>query len=292
MKKITVFTTTYNRAYTLHKLYRSLCNQTNKNFLWLVIDDGSSDNTKELVEKWVREKKIDIVYHQKENGGMHTGHNTAYSLIETELNICIDSDDYMPSDAIDVIIKFWETNKSENYAGILGLDIYQDGSLVSNKKFPSIVKAGKYYQLKGKYGLKGDIKFVYRTDVIKRYPKYPTYENEKFTPLGYKYLLIDQDYDMLFLNKPLCVVEYMDDGSTKNIIKQYFKNPRGFIHERQVRMKYAYTFKERFTNAMHYISSCLIIKERKIIQKSNNKFLTIIAFPFGVMLHLYLKSQL
>jgi glycosyltransferase involved in cell wall biosynthesis len=291
MKKITVFTPTYNRAYLLHQLYESLCRQKSKDFIWLVIDDGSSDGTKEMVERWQKANLVEIKYHYKENGGMHSGHNTAYDLISTELNICIDSDDQMTDNAIELILEFWNKNKAANYAGILGLDIYKNGKVVSSKSFPENVKAGKYYQLRGKYGLVGDIKFVYRTDVIKKYPRYPEFPGEKFTPLGYKYLLIDQDYDMLFLNEPLCVVEYMADGSTKNIIKQYFKNPKGFSYERNIRMKYGYTFAERFKNAIHYVSSSLTAKDVSFLKKSSNKALTLFAVPFGLSLHVYLKIK-
>lgn len=291
MKKITVFTPTFNRAYLLKQLYLSLVNQTCQDFEWLIIDDGSTDNTYELIEEWKKEKKIHIRYLYKENGGMHTGHNLAYKNINTELNVCIDSDDFMPYNAIEIIIDFWNKYKDDKYAGILGLDIYKDGRIVSNRKFPDNVKSGKYYELKGKYGLKGDIKFVYRTDVIKKYPDYPVFQSEKFTPLGYKYLLVDQDYEMLFLNEPLCVVEYMPDGSTKNIINQYFKNPNGFIHERKIRMQYSFTLKERFLNAMHYVSSCLIINKKNIIKDSTNRTLTVLAFPLGLMLNKYLKNR-
>lgn len=290
-KDITIFTPTYNRAYLLQRLYESLCKQTSQNFIWLVIDDGSTDNTRELINKFIKEDIIEIHYHYKDNGGMHSVHNYAYQIIDTELNICIDSDDCLPLDSIEVILSFWKKNKEERFAGILGLDIYQSGELVSNRKFPKDVKYGKYYQLKGKYGLRGDIKFVYRTEVIKTYPAYPLHKNETFTPLGYKYLLIDLDYDMLFLNHPLCIVEYMEDGSTKNIIKQYFKNPKGFIYERKIRMKYSYTFKERFMNAIHYVSSCFIIKEKNSIKKSSNKLLTILAYPLGIVLYIYLRIQ-
>lgn len=292
MKKITVFTPTYNRAYTLPLLYESLCRQKSNDFLWLIIDDGSTDETKSLVDKWISENKIDIQYIFKKNGGMHSGHNVAYDNIRTELNICIDSDDYLTDNAIELIINFWEVNKSNQYAGILGLDIYKNGNLVSNKKFPDLVKSGKYSQLNGKYGLVGDIKFVYRTEIIKKYPKYPEFEKERFTPLGYKYLLIDQDFDLLFLNEPLCVVEYMDDGSTRNILKQYFNNPRGFLHERKIRMKYSFTFKEKFTNAVHYVSTSIILRKKNFISDSTNKFLTILAIPFGIALYFYLKKQL
>ena len=105
MAIITVFTPTYNRAYTLHKCYESLKRQTNKNFIWLIIDDGSSDNTKDLVKEWIEENKISIKYIYQDNKGMHGAHNTAYENITTELNICIDSDDYMPEDSIEKIKK-------------------------------------------------------------------------------------------------------------------------------------------------------------------------------------------
>ena len=104
MKTLTVFTPTYNRAYLLPKLYRSLCDQTNKDFIWLIIDDGSIDNTEEIISQWIFEDKIDIKYHYKDNGGMHTGHNLAYKVIETELNVCIDSDDFMPDNAVELIL--------------------------------------------------------------------------------------------------------------------------------------------------------------------------------------------
>ena len=96
MKTITIFTPTYNRAYLLPQLYNSLIEQTNKDFIWLVIDDGSNDNTKELIKNWQQKNKISIQYIYQENQGMHGAHNTAYKNIDTELNTCIDSDDYMP----------------------------------------------------------------------------------------------------------------------------------------------------------------------------------------------------
>jgi glycosyltransferase involved in cell wall biosynthesis len=292
MKSLTVFTPTFNRAYCLHQLYESLCEQTSNDFEWLIIDDGSTDRTEELVESWINENRILIHYHLKQNGGMHTGHNKAIEIIETELNVCIDSDDYMPINAVEKIISFWNKNKDEKFAGILGLDVYKDGSLVSNRKFPYNIKAGKYSQLYGKYNLKGDIKFVYSTKILKKYPKYPVFKNENFVPLGYKYLLIDKDYDMLFLNEPLCVVDYLPDGSTLNIIRQYFRNPNGFLYERKIRMKFAFTLKERFTNSIHYISTCVILKKYNFLKESTNKVLTILAVPFGVILYFYLKRKL
>ena len=106
---LTVFTPTYNRKHLLPVLYKSLCAQTDKNFIWLLIDDGSSDGTEETVKQWQNENKINIEYFYKKNGGMHTAHNAAYRLISTELNVCIDSDDSMPEDAVEKICSFWNS---------------------------------------------------------------------------------------------------------------------------------------------------------------------------------------
>ncbi|WP_430813436.1 glycosyltransferase family 2 protein [Carboxylicivirga sp. RSCT41] len=289
-KQLTVFTPSFNRAYLLPNLYNSLVRQTSKDFAWLIVDDGSSDGTEELVQKWIDENKVEILYKYQDNLGMHGAHNTAYELIETELNVCIDSDDYMPDNAVELILDTWSKNKDDKYAGILGLDCYKNGQVVSSRKFPEELKSGKYFELKSRFGLKGDIKFVYRTDVIKKYPAYPIFKEEKFVPLNYKYLLIDQDYDMLFLNEFLCVVEYMEDGSSRNIIKQYLKNPKGFEHERKVRMKYAYSLKERFRNAIHYVSCSIQLKNGRFLSDSTNVLLTILAIPLGIALNVYIRT--
>ena len=132
-KTLTIFTPAYNRAYTLHKCYESLKRQTNKNFKWMIIDDGSTDNTVDLVAKWKEKSDFEIIYIYKQNGGMHTAHNTAYQNIDTELNVCIDSDDYLTDDAIDKILSFWEENKDEKYGGIIALDIFQNGEIIGTK---------------------------------------------------------------------------------------------------------------------------------------------------------------
>src|SRR4051794_33246695 len=120
MATLTVFTPTYNRAYTLHKCYESLKRQNCKDFVWLIVDDGSTDNTKELVSNWIADGSVPIRYHYQDNQGMHGAHNTAYELIDTELNVCIDSDDYMADKAVEKIIFFWSKFGNNKYAGIVG----------------------------------------------------------------------------------------------------------------------------------------------------------------------------
>ncbi|HRN98283.1 MAG TPA: glycosyltransferase family A protein [Flavobacterium sp.] len=286
MKTLTVFTPTYNRAFCLGQLYESLCRQTSRDFLWLIIDDGSTDNTSELVARWQREGQVEIRYHQKPNGGMHTGHNAAYKLIDTPLNTCIDSDDFMPDDAVDAIVTAWDPANPRRLAGIIGLDAYKDGKLVGTK-IPENITRAKLNDLYFKHGVTGDKKVVLVTDVVKKYPPYPEYPNEKLVPLGTLYKLIDKDWDFLCLNKVLCVVEYLPDGSSRNIFKQYRKSPNGFFYSRLVELAHAPNTKYAFTRAMHLVSSA-VFAGRNPFKGNPRKLLTLLALPAGLVLHAYI----
>ncbi|PMC37345.1 glycosyltransferase [Bacillus sp. UMB0899] len=289
-KRLTVFTPTFNRAHTLIRTYESLCSQTCKDFIWLIIDDGSTDNTKELVEKWIHINVIEIKYVYKNNGGMHTAHNLAYNLIETELNVCVDSDDIMPCEAIEKILNIWDNRDSNDYAGIIGLDANFTEEIIGTKA-PIDLKASTLVDLYNKYKVTGDKKLVYRTDVMKEIKAYPEFKGEKLVPLGYKYLLIDLKYKMIVSNEIFCHVEYQVDGSSSTIIKQYFQSPRGFAEARKARMQYSPYFFDRFKSAIHYVSSSIIIKNRDFFKQSPRKMLTFFAFPFGYLLNIYLKIK-
>jgi glycosyltransferase involved in cell wall biosynthesis len=289
-KMLTVFTPTYNRAYCIHRCYESLCRQTSDDFEWLVIDDGSTDNTKELINSWIAENKIRITYFYKENGGMHTGHNAAYKLIDTELNVCIDSDDHMPDDAVEKIITLWRRDGSEQYSGLIGLDVFSTNGNVVGAKFPDDLRVSKYSELAPKYGAWGDKKVVYRTDIVKQQTPYPVFPEERFVPL-YMPLLADQHHPFLVYNDVWCVVDYQDTGSTINIYGQYFRNPKGFSHSRTIEMVYKPTFMLRFKSAMHYIVTSIISKNGNFLSESPRKMLTIAAIPFGIILYIFLALQ-
>jgi glycosyltransferase involved in cell wall biosynthesis len=288
-KSITVFTPTFNRAYCLHQLYESLSGQTSDDFIWLIIDDGSSDNTKELVEKWIAEDLIEIQYHYKENGGMHTGHNKAYELIDTLLNVCIDSDDWMPLNAIEKILNLWTTLGNSNYAGLIGLDATKNGQIIGTS-FPNKLQDCKYSELYVKYNVIGDKKIVYRTDVVKKMVPYPIFEQEKFVPLYYP-IIIDNEYNLLCFNEIFCIVDYQEDGSTLNIYNQYFKNPLGFKFSRKIEMINFKSKKLKFKSAIHFVSSKLILKENDFISDSPLKIYTFFAIPFGVIWYFILKRK-
>ena len=284
---LTIFTPTFNRAYTLHKCYESLLRQTCKNFIWLIIDDGSTDNTKELVNSWINENKINIRYYYQENKGMHGAHNTAYKLIDTEINTCIDSDDYMTDDAVEKINDFWEKNRNDELAGFVALDAYENGEIIGTK-FPENLKSTTYFDIYNKYKVKGDKKFIYRSELTKLYP-YPIFEGEKYVSLAYKYAKLDEKYKLALMNEVVCIVEYMDDGSSLNMLKQYIRNPKGFAFIRVDNMKNPKaSLKFKFKECIHYVSSSFISKNKNYLKESPCKILTVLAIPVGYVLYRYI----
>ncbi|MBK5721491.1 glycosyltransferase family 2 protein [Dysgonomonas sp. Marseille-P4677] len=284
---LTIFTPAYNRAHTIELCYESLLRQTSTDFKWLIVDDGSTDSTGNLVTGWIAERKIPIEYHYQNNQGMHGAHNTAYNLIDTELNVCIDSDDYLADNSVELIINKWRKEGSDKYAGIMGLDAKFDGTIIGTEFTTPQTTLSDFYMRGGR----GDKKLIYRTSIIKSVPEYPIFEGEKYVGLGYKYQLIDLKYELLTMNEVLCYVDYQIDGSSMNMYRQYFKNPRGFAFIRKESMKNHPSGKRRFIEAMHYISSSIICRNCRFVSESPRKFMTVLAIPFGVVLYLYLLFQ-
>lgn len=291
MAVLTVFTPTYNRAHTLGRTYESLQKQDCKDFIWLIIDDGSTDGTPKLVKEWqMVEQEFEIRYIYKQNGGMHTAHNTAYENIDTELNVCIDSDDALADGAVSSILKLWAETDHEKYAGIIGLDADLNTGKVIGTEFPANMKETT---LQGFYdaGGKGDKKLVYRTDIMRLLPSYPVFEGEKYVSLGWKYQLCDQQYLLKTSNTVLCYVDYQPDGSSLNMFRQYLRNPQGFAFIRKENMKYIHSFKRNAIDAVHYCSSSYISHNKGFVKESPKPLLTALCVPAGWLLTAYIKRK-
>ena len=290
MPTLTVFTPAYNRAHTLPRAYESLRRQNNKDFLWLIVDDGSQDNTLDLVKQWqMADNGFEIRCIRKENGGMHTAHNVAYENIDTELNVCIDSDDCLAEGAVEKILNKWQQVKDQGYAGIIGLDADMDGRIIG-KNFPenlSETTLSGYYAAGGA----GDKKLVYRTDVIKKYLPYPVFEGEKYVALAYVYRQIDQEYRLAVLDEVLCNVEYQADGHGAGMWKEYVRSPRGFAAWRKLCMQYPESKKRLFIDCVHYVAESLIAKNKAFLKESPRKGWTILALPFGWLLTVAIKRK-
>lgn len=294
MVPITVFTPAYNRADLLKRCYESMCRQTNKNFIWMIIDDGSTDNTKEVVDLWLLNNNgFEIQYYYKENGGLHTAYNEAIEHIDTELCVCIDSDDYMPDNAVEIILDFWKKNGSNEYAGIVGLDYTIDnhviGDLLPKKKSVNLIDL-----LIGKYPIhNGDRTNVVRTELYKKVAPMISFEGEKNFSPHYMHLQISKNYDFLVLNKNLRYVEYQADGMSNSIFKQYLNSPNSFIETRKLYLSLpGISWKFKLRQSIHLVSSGIIANKMIEVLKYIPSFgMTVLAVPCGLLLSKYIRIK-
>lgn len=287
MPTLTVFTPTFNRAHLIGRVYESLCRQTCQDFDWLVIDDGSTDNTREVVEGFIKEQRIPIRYIWKENGGLYTGYNTAYAKITSPLNVCIDSDDFMPDAAVEKIINTWKERGSEQYAGIIGLDFYADSKQPIGGYFPEGLDEVYLHDLHLHKIHRGDAKQVMRTDVMRKIAPQIGFPGEKnFNPIYMLHQVCDT-LPLLVLNENLCFVDYQTNGMAANIFKQYYNSPWSLIKMRQMEMQLKRnTLRNLLRLNIHYVSSCIIARNKRWLKDSPKPLLTLLTAPLGALLYL------
>ena len=293
MVTLTIFTPSYNRAHTLPRLYESLKRQTSNDFSWMVIDDGSTDNTEDIVSDWKnQDNNFDIIYIKKENGGLHTGYNCAIEHCDTELMMCIDSDDFAPDYLVERVINFWKENGSDEYAGIVGLDCYLDGKVIGDM-LPHQKSVNLIDLLLGKYNsVNGDRANIVRTDLYKSVAPMKSFEGEKNFNPHLMHILISKKYDFLVLNENLKFVEYQQDGMTNSIFKQYVNSPNSFLELRLLNLSFKPApFKFKVKNVIHYISSSILAEKTHIIKNCPKKALCFILFLPGVLFSQYVKYK-
>ena len=288
---LTIFTPAYNRAHTIGRTYDSLCRQTCKDFEWLVIDDGSTDNTHDLVDEWMlSDNGFRISYVYKKNGGLHTGYNKAIELMKTELCVCIDSDDYMPDNAVESILNCWESLGTKRVAGIIGLDFSIDNYPLGGK-LPNIEKC-HLYDLGLKYHHWADKKIVVRVDLFKEVAPQPTYNNEKNFNPSFMLYQIDFKYEWLLLNDNLCYVDYQMDGMANGIYKQYLNSPNSFAAIRINNFKIpSAPFLFYLKQYLHLASSSIISKNYSWLLKAPSPWFAFLLLPFGWALSVYIRYQ-
>lgn len=291
---LTVFTPTYNRADLLERCYKSMCKQTNKNFIWMIVDDGSTDNTAEVSKKWIKKTSdFEIIYIHKENGGLHTAYNTAIANINTELCVCIDSDDFMPDNAVELILDFWEKNGSDKYAGIVGLDFDLDGNVIGDK-LPDIKAVNLIELMTGKYNIhNGDRTNVVRTELYKKFAPMKVFPGEKNFNPHYMHLQISQEYDFLVLNENLRFVDYQVDGMTNSMLKQYRSSPNSFAEIRKLYLTFENTsLKFKMKHSIHLVSSCILAhKLSAAFKEIPYPIMSVLALPFGFALSIFVRYK-
>ena len=284
---LTIFTPTYNRKHTLPKLYDSLKSQTNKNFSWLIVDDGSTDDTASLIEQWQKENVVNIEYITQENAGKMQAHNTGVLNTKTKYFVCVDSDDFISDNAVDILLNGIEQIKDDpEICGIVAYKGKTDGSIVKSE-FPAGIKKttlGDLYRS----GFQGDTTLVYKTEVLRNF-LFPKIEGEKFITENYVYCQIDEQYKLLVIPEIIIICEYLEDGYSKNIYKVFNKNPKGLALYYNLKVKLAKSFGERLKFMAGYICYSKIAKAKNKFKNSNSKFCYILGYPFGV--YLYLKRK-
>lgn len=220
---------------------------------------------------------------------MHTAHNAAYAVIDTELNTCIDSDDALAPGAVEAIVNQWNVVREKGYAGLIALDSDFSGQLIGSG-FPADLAETT---LTGYYaaGGTGDKKLIYRTDVIRSVPPYPEYPGEKYVALAYKYRLIDQMHTLSVLPRVVCLVDYQPDGHSRGMYREYLRSPRGFALWRKTCMQYPQSRKRLILDCIHYCSSSQIAKNPSFIRESPRKLLTVLCIPMGWLLTLWIRFK-
>lgn len=280
--KFTIFTPTYNRAYTLPKLYKSLLNQTDKDFEWLVVDDGSTDNTEYLIQQYINENKILIRYYKQENKGKHIAFNKSLELAQGEYLITIDSDDYVENNCIETCQALAKKiDNKKDFAGFTFIHF--------SDKIP--YKAENYGKKEWtehhsyKWEFHGEMSFVFKTAIAKKYP-FPVYEGEKFCKESVFIDVILKFYIILYTDNVLAHGDYLDDGLSKNIYQRMLNNPRYSMLSFRKKMMRTNNKSEKFELAKCYWDIAL---------KTGGGIKNITNFPLywtiRVFIHKFLKKD-
>lgn len=250
MALITVITPAYNRAYSLTALYQSLENQNTGNFEWMIVDDGSTDETPALVDELTRRASFPIRSIRKENGGKHTALNAGIRETSTPLTFIVDSDDTVLPGAMAQIEELYRKYASANKIGVFSfLKQNSKGSALVEIPEPEFV--GSYIADRIRIPRPGDMAEVFRTEALKQFP-FPEFPGEKFLSEDVVWISLGKEYKTVFLNRPIYQCEYLADGLTRNDKKMKFASPLGSMLRGRMLMTKECGLKARVRGAIIY----------------------------------------
>ena len=233
--KFSILTPTYNRGNLLYRLYNSLNKQGFVNFEWIIVDDGSTDNTEKIVEDIKNRSTFDIVYVKKENGGKPSAHNEGVKVANSELTIICDDDDFFVPDALIKINDIWDKYKNNNIGGVIAHRGISENTILG-RYFPNVRYAGINEIFHGEYY---DTVQMYRTDLLK-INLFPITTGEKFVPEVWLWNKLDRDYKLILMDDVVEICIYRSDGLTKTNSQNMWNNPIG----------YSYYFKQQYEESV------------------------------------------
>lgn len=288
---ITVFTATYNRATFLARIYKSLMQQTFKDFEWVIVDDGSTDTTPLVVEEFIQENILKIKYFKQDNKGKHIAINNGVSKAEGKLFLMLDSDDILPADALEnVEIQYQVAKGLKNFGGVIGRKAFFNGEFVSSLLEQNEIMIN-YLNFRYTLKIKGDFAEVFLTDVMKEFP-FPEIPQEKFCPEALIWNRIASKYNLYLFNKTIYNCEYLEGGLTSNIVKIRMNSPKATMLHYSELEKYKIPFIQKIKANINFwrfafCSEISFLEKGKMI----NIVSSIIGLPLGFAMHLSDKRK-
>lgn len=287
---LTIITPTYNRVSNLNKLYETLCIQTNKDFVWLVIDDGSQDDTYKYINTIVNDNKINIKYIRKENGGKHTALNIAFDNLTTELFLVVDSDDRLTTNAVEEIYIYYNKYKNDKIGGFVFLRGYSENESITIKFKQDEFKGNYIKDIINKQPA-GDRVEVFYTCLIKE-NRFPIFENENFIGEGYFWNRISKGFDLVFINKIIYIGEYLDGGLTKSGRKMRINNSMGGMYHALEYINNCYSLKLRIKNMiLALVYRRFAAKQEKKPLKIKINILSVMCYIPSIIIYYYWKNK-
>lgn len=279
---ITIFTPTFNRAYTLGRLHESLMRQSFCDFEWVIVDDGSTDGTSDMVRQWTESSPVHIRYYYQDNSGKPAAHNRGVALAEGDLFCCVDSDDYLKDDALKEIWDFWNAHAQENNIGLLAFRQAVDGTPITQLR--DRVSECTLHDAYKHHGLKNDTMLVFRTSAVSKYD-FPIINGEKFIPEGYLYNKLDRDGTLLVFPEYLYLCEYQKDGYTANVSKLLYDNWKSYVLHINTRIRNVDTPFERLLDSIRYDAIMMAREGASLLRNAESKLFAILGIAPGFVLY-------
>lgn len=295
-KTLTVFTATYNRGHLIERLYQSLLRQSSFDFEWLVIDDGSEDNTKELFSEWLNaDTPFTIRYYYQPNQGLIRTLNRGVELAQGEYFAKIDSDDYVVDEFCEKMITWInQIRNEEKVYGVSGVRVSPKGIPLKGS-WPKIPDGSDYVDAtdleRPAYNLDADMCESWRTDILRQYP-FPVWDGEKFAPEQIVFFDIALDgWKIRWFPVAMSVCEYQEGGLTLGASQLEKQNPMGYAMMYNQKLKYACGFKNRLKIAMQCNALSLVGGHPEYILRSNAPMMSFLALGPGWLLSFRRKKQ-
>lgn len=287
---ITILTSTYNRGNMIQNLYQSLCAQTNKNFQWLIIDDGSNDNTKEIIKSFKSNDFI-IEYYFKENGGKHTALNYAHPYIKGDWVFVVDSDDILTNDAIYLVYFYIEKYKNNFNIGCLSFQkVDTKGNISSFNKYNELISNAIDYRIN--QNIKGEQAEIYKSEVFKKFV-FPVFKNEKFLEENYLHINAAFITSTVYISKVIYIFEYIENGLTKQGRKLKIKNPKGEMTVYKLYFCDKFRFRQRLKGITLFIIYALFAKKnlREIYKFTGKNILYFVSVLPSILIYFYWRKK-